>query len=65
MSSHEPIITDSDDESSLSLLPSTGGGSYVPSTLEQHTRKRTTPTSYTVDLKKLGKNTTTLLAMLL
>lgn len=54
------VIMDSDDESSVSLLPSGGGGGYVPSTLEQHTHKRTTPTSHRVDLKKLGKNITIL-----
>ena len=56
----EPVTMDSDDESSMSLLPSGGGGSYVPSTIEQHSHKRTTPTSHTIDLKKLGKNTTLL-----
>lgn len=49
---------DTDDENSMSLSPSGGGGSYVPSALEQRSHKRTTPTSHTIDLKKLGKNTT-------
>ena len=53
----DTVTVDSDDESSVSL-PSGGEVSYVPSTLEQHSRKRTTPMSHTIDLKKLGKNIT-------
>lgn len=45
---------DTDDESSVSLSPSGGGGGYIPSTLEQHSHRRTTPTSHIIDLKKLG-----------
>ena len=51
---------DTDDESSVSLSPSGGGGGYIPSTLEQHSHRRTTPTSHIIDLKKLGKNITIL-----
>ena len=47
------VTMDTDDDSSLSLTPSVGGGGYVPSTSENH--KRTTYTSHTIDLKKLGK----------
>ena len=54
----DTVTMDSDDESSVSLLSSRGGGGYVPSTLEQHSRKRTTPTTHTIDLKKLGMNIT-------
>ena len=54
------VTMDTDDESSVSLSPSGGGGGYIPSTLEQHSHRRTTPTSHIIDLKKLGKNITIL-----
>ena len=47
------VTMDTDDDSSLSLPPSEGGGDYVPSASDS--RKRTTYTSHVIDLKKLGK----------